>query len=348
MYILQFEYKTIQFNLKLNQIENKLEMKGTIYAIIFFIVTLMINALLIISSALKMSKYQSIIIGCYGIYSICYTLFNVVISTDIINNLSRKFIAVIISINIMTIIPFTLMMIVFDYYPFDYSNAIYIINSLFLGYDIIITMIPSLISVLFVIYYSLCYLVFMNKTYRSPPTEQTQTPLITQSLPKDITGAGIMYFSQAPGSTNHFRRRSISTDVIELKEKNIAAIAVCLTHNDLNRLQLDTYRETMEENNIQFIHCPIVDFWFPSDMELFNQQVENVYSYIQSGQNILVHCNSGKGRTGLFGASVFSKLCPGKPAHWYIKTIRKYLPGAFDTVFQRFYFKMYLDHFSQM
>ena len=132
------------------------------------------------------------------------------------------------------------------------------------------------------IYYSLCYLVFMNKTYRSPPTEQTQTPLITQSLPKDITGAGIMYFSQAPGSTNHFRRRSISTDVIELKEKNIAAIAVCLTHNDIKRLHLETYRETMEENNIQFIHCPIVDFWFPSDMELFNQQVENVYSYIQS------------------------------------------------------------------
>ena len=35
----------------------------------------------------------------------------------------------------------------------------------------------------------------------------------------------------------------------------------------------------------------------------------------------------------------------GKKAYWYIKKMRKHLPGAFDTIFQRIYFSVYLENY---
>lgn len=51
---------------------------------------------------------------------------------------------------------------------------------------------------------------------------------------------------------------------------------------------------------IQSIHYPIHDKWIPSEMIDFIACVTRVVAEIQLGRIILVHCNGGKGRTGLF------------------------------------------------
>ena len=312
---------------------------------VFFIVTTIINIILMILSILQITKAQSIVIIFYGVYSIFITLFNFIVTINFFKHISRRFVAVIVTMNLMTIIPFCVLFIVFNHYPFDFSKSIYIVISILLGYDCIVTVIPAIMAFCFVIYYIICYILFARKTYKAPPKEMTQEPLQFRSLPDEYISQAKMFFSVAPGSTNHFRRRSIHTDVHQLNENNIKAVCCCLTHHDIRRLQLDDYKNVMIENGIDFIHCNIVDFFIPYNMEEFNRRVDEACIFMERGENILVHCNSGKGRTGLFGAAVFAKLYKGQSHTWYIKTMRKHLPGAFDTIFQRIYFKIYLENY---
>ena len=75
---------------------------------------------------------------------------------------------------------------------------------------------------------------------------------------------------------------------------------------------------------------------------MLDQLSTRVAELIQSGSTVLVHCNSGKGRTGLFGGAVLDKLQNIHNGTEIIKLIRTDLKGAFDTFIQRMYFKMYI------
>jgi len=56
------------------------------------------------------------------------------------------------------------------------------------------------------------------------------------------------------------------------------------------------------------ISFPIPDKWIPSSMDRLVQVVGELVGLVRQGECILVHCNGGKGRTGLIVVSTLVAL----------------------------------------
>jgi len=55
---------------------------------------------------------------------------------------------------------------------------------------------------------------------------------------------------------------------------------------------------------VPVIHQPVPDFGLPQDAAAFDDCAESVAQALQQGDNILVHCAGGIGRTGMFAVVV--------------------------------------------
>jgi len=87
------------------------------------------------------------------------------------------------------------------------------------------------------------------------------------------------------------------------------------------------------QEGFQVIHLPIPDFDVPSKEDL-EEVVKKTVEHAQVGQNIVIHCHAGVGRTGLFVAYLAKQvlgLSNEEAIHW----TRKYIPNALDTDEQR-------------
>lgn len=87
------------------------------------------------------------------------------------------------------------------------------------------------------------------------------------------------------------------------------------------------------DNNFTVVHFPIPDFGVPESNEFFSL-IDKIHQFALNGQNVLVHCMSGIGRTGLVLASLKRKIEGIKSAGEAIQSIRKYVPSAVDSTAQ--------------
>jgi protein-tyrosine phosphatase len=61
------------------------------------------------------------------------------------------------------------------------------------------------------------------------------------------------------------------------------------------------------ENGVNVVHFPVADFGaWPQDE--FNKKIHQLYCRLMQGENVLVHCRGGIGRTGSVIAAVSSKI----------------------------------------
>jgi protein-tyrosine phosphatase len=61
------------------------------------------------------------------------------------------------------------------------------------------------------------------------------------------------------------------------------------------------YADAIRQNDLPWIHLPfpIPDYGVPDDREAFLELVQDLVSFLQSGENVLIHCGAGIGRTGM-------------------------------------------------
>src|SRR4030042_6299813 len=87
------------------------------------------------------------------------------------------------------------------------------------------------------------------------------------------------------------------------------------------------------QEGFQVIHLPIPDFGVPSKVDL-EGTVKKTVKHAQAGQNIVIHCHAGLGRTGLFVAYLAKEVL-GLSSEEAICWTRKYVPHALETAEQR-------------
>jgi len=159
-----------------------------------------------------------------------------------------------------------------------------------------------------------------------PPIDSNNIPETIQS---DSTGVGLFRTVVLPHNVSSSlylhsmlgRYDSLSTSVSEIEEKEID-IVVSLTSLEEIRQKSPGYAKAIDDKSLGFerMEFPIIDFGIPQDSIAFLNLVKNLADRLKSGENLLIHCGAGIGRTGTLAASVLISL--GKDLNESLDAVR--------------------------
>ncbi|MFZ3002618.1 MAG: protein-tyrosine phosphatase family protein [Undibacterium umbellatum] len=77
-----------------------------------------------------------------------------------------------------------------------------------------------------------------------------------------------------------------------------------LEAHEIRELGLQTAPDLCGANQIDFVHFPIKDRGLPSSFSSTQKLVTQLYDDILKGENTVVHCRAGIGRTGLLASAI--------------------------------------------
>lgn len=130
--------------------------------------------------------------------------------------------------------------------------------------------------------------------------------------------------------------------------KNGTRVIYCLASNNrkpelIKYLWQTQFNDTIHITDIDDISIEIEDYTPPSIKQL-EIITEDIFSRIEDGQKLVVHCVGGKGRTGTILTAVYMKLFKIYNAYIAIKYIREnYLTEAVETESQVKILKLYAN-----
>ena len=143
--------------------------------------------------------------------------------------------------------------------------------------------------------------------------------------------------SQFPGKNlqNIFDLSSFLKDLQIIKKQKVKIVVSLLPDNEKNKLGLDDFIWSKEE--VEYIQFPINDFSVPPKKK-FNE-LKKLISFIKENlmlsKHVLIHCNGGKGRSGMIAALVLKAMKEKDP----IKKVREKVIGAIETEEQEIFVK---------
>ena len=143
--------------------------------------------------------------------------------------------------------------------------------------------------------------------------------------------------SQFPGKNlqNIFDSSSFLKDLQIIKKQKVKIVVSLLPDNEKNKLGLDDLIWSKEE--VEYIQFPINDFSVPPKKK-FNE-LKKLISFIKENlmlsKHVLIHCNGGKGRSGMIAALVLKAMKEKDP----IKKVREKVIGAIETEEQEIFVK---------
>ena len=143
--------------------------------------------------------------------------------------------------------------------------------------------------------------------------------------------------SQFPGKNlqNIFDLSSFLKDLQIIKKQKVKIVVSLLPDNEKNKLGLDDIIWSKEE--VEYIQFPINDFSVPPKKK-FNE-LKKLISFIKENlmlsKHVLIHCNGGKGRSGMIAALVLKAMKEKDP----IKKVREKVIGAIETEEQEIFVK---------
>ncbi|MEX2029478.1 MAG: protein-tyrosine phosphatase family protein [Anaerolineales bacterium] len=110
----------------------------------------------------------------------------------------------------------------------------------------------------------------------------------------------------------------------------LAGAEECLNHTGIDLLGF--YRE----QGMKVVHVPVTDHATPADREALDLAVDQAWERARAGSAVAVHCYAGIGRTGTF-AALLARRALGMAGDEAITWLRKWVPGALETVAQQEY-----------
>lgn len=121
------------------------------------------------------------------------------------------------------------------------------------------------------------------------------TPVSHPSLPPagTVWGAGRPAFPDEPATPSE-----IEGGVARWEAAGIRAV-VSLMEADEIRAKCPGLHETLRRHGLEVIHFPIHDYGVPGDLDAFHGLLADLQARLARGQDVLVHCNGGLGRTAV-------------------------------------------------
>jgi protein-tyrosine phosphatase len=121
--------------------------------------------------------------------------------------------------------------------------------------------------------------------------------------------------------------------LLQFKREKVSLIVLLAEEEECMERTGHNLKSLYLQDGFQLIHLPIPDFDVPLKEEL-DDAIKKTVEHAQTGQNLVIHCHAGLGRTGLFVAYLAKRvlgLSSAGAIHW----TRKYIPNALETYNQK-------------
>ncbi len=96
----------------------------------------------------------------------------------------------------------------------------------------------------------------------------------------------------------------IEEEFLGIAKFGVKCLVSLLEPHEIKELGLSKAPLLCESNGIKYINFPIKDRGLPSSSSTTFKLIKNLHSQILLGENTVIHCRAGIGRTGLIAASL--------------------------------------------
>lgn len=105
----------------------------------------------------------------------------------------------------------------------------------------------------------------------------------------------------------------LDEEIAVWKRSGVNTVVSLLTTDEYRDLDLAEEQKAVTSQRLQFLSFPIADRQVPSSERRFREMIKDLNRRLSAGQNVLVHCRQGVGRTGLVAACLLIKngMSPG-------------------------------------
>ena len=146
---------------------------------------------------------------------------------------------------------------------------------------------------------------------------------------KDNQSFGV---SNCPGKHQNslLKKLSLKNDLNSIWNQEINCIVSLITKDELKKLDINDFERTITEYGFEHYSVEIQDLGIPSTNQLgtFKILTKNIIVAIKTEKKVLIHCNAGLGRSGLFAGILVKEMTD---INHQIDYIRKFRKGAIET-----------------
>lgn len=173
-----------------------------------------------------------------------------------------------------------------------------------------------------------------------PDSQKHPEPTLFSELPYGTPGR--VFRSPTPGS----RMFDPQDQVMDLYLANgINTVVVLNFEEEHLRYSGKDLLKRYAQAGLRVIYSPVADFSAPQSGH-WDEALKAAVTAVQNGENLAIHCHAGVGRTGMFTAMMAHELL-GTNADESIAWVRRYIPYAIDTDYQKRFVREHIDRFSK-
>jgi hypothetical protein len=119
----------------------------------------------------------------------------------------------------------------------------------------------------------------------------------------------------------------------------IARVVLTTALDRIAKMEIPELFLRIQQLGMSAIHFPVHDKWIPKEMSGLIELVQKLLERVDAGQRIVIHCNGGKGRTGLLVCAIL--VAKGLLPDDAIQAVRSRRKGMIRNPAQIFYLSMF-------
>lgn len=144
--------------------------------------------------------------------------------------------------------------------------------------------------------------------------------------------------SDCPCKNFEYPNQDLDKNLDIIMDNQINVIICLLEHKEMKELKMTNYHYLVQKKGMKLYHIPIKDENI-INIDDMNIIIKNILYQLSEGNNVLIHCRAGLGRSGMVCACCLTHF--GYNDKKSIELITKRRPGSIKSIKQRNFINKY-------